>query len=260
MVDSNNAINNTVGASISGVTNTFTITNPSNTASSVARETITVGGASSGDPSLNFNVSGVTDFEMGIDNNDSDKLKISEGTALGTNDTWIMTTAGERTMPLQPAFQAYLASTDSNITGDGTSFTLGDTDVGTALTSVYNIGGHFTLGASGGAFFTAPVDGIYLFNSSLNLLSISAAHTRLIASFGSSGSVTRVFRIAEFSPATYQTANNTCNFNGSAHIQLVAGDKVSFTFAVFNGAKTLDLFGFAASPPSITWMSGILLA
>ena len=47
MPDSNSAINNTVGASISGVTNTLTVTNPSDTASSVARSTITVGGGSS---------------------------------------------------------------------------------------------------------------------------------------------------------------------------------------------------------------------
>lgn len=160
MVFANNSIDNTVGASISGVTNTFTVTNPSNTASSAARSTIVVGGGTSGDPTLNFNVSGVTNWEVGIDNSDSDKLKISQGTALGTNDTLIITTSGEITLPLQPAFLA-LAPTVANATGNGTPYQLGTA----AMTEIFDKGGDFNTNGT----FTAPVTGIYSFCASAYL-------------------------------------------------------------------------------------------
>lgn len=87
MVTINNGINNTVGASNTGVTNTFTITNPSNTASSQASELITVGGGTAGDAFTQWQIAGTTNYVAGIDNSDSDKWKLSVGTALGTNDT-----------------------------------------------------------------------------------------------------------------------------------------------------------------------------
>ena len=165
MVESNNAINNTVGASISGVTNTLTITNPSNTASSAARTSISVGGGTASDPTLNFNVTGVTDWELGIDNNASDSLKISQGTALGTNDTWIMTTAGERTMPLQPAFLAQFTVAQNNVTGDSTSQTVNYTNVIFDQNSDYD----------GTNTFTAPVTGRYFFGAAVNFENVTAA-------------------------------------------------------------------------------------
>jgi hypothetical protein len=81
-----NSINNTVGGSNSGETNTLTLQNPSNTASTNARVLITVGGATAGDAYIQWSVSGVTNFVMGIDNSDSDRTKISRSTALGTTD------------------------------------------------------------------------------------------------------------------------------------------------------------------------------
>jgi len=71
------------------------------------------------------------------------------------------TTANEVVMPSQPAFLAYLSAADLNETGDGTVFILGDTDVGTALTEVFDLNVDLTPGASGGAVFTASVTGRY---------------------------------------------------------------------------------------------------
>ena len=47
-----------------------------------------------GDPKVRFTISGHENFEIGIDNTDSDLLKISQGSALGTND--IATFTGSR--------------------------------------------------------------------------------------------------------------------------------------------------------------------
>jgi hypothetical protein len=90
----NNSINNTVGGSNSGATNTFTVTNSSNTASSVAHEVISVGGASAGDAFTTYTVTGVTNWSLGIDNSDSDNFILSASTALGTTNVLTATTAG----------------------------------------------------------------------------------------------------------------------------------------------------------------------
>ena len=85
----------------------------------------------------------------------------------------------------QPAFLANLGSTDTNETGDGTSFSLGDTDVGTALTEIFDNGGDFTPGASGGAIFTAPVTGKYYLSAQFQVAggtSITVYTTRIVTS------------------------------------------------------------------------------
>lgn len=53
-----------------------------------------VGGASAGDPNLNFLVTGVTQYTMGIDNDDSDRFKIAASGALGSVDILMGTTTG----------------------------------------------------------------------------------------------------------------------------------------------------------------------
>lgn len=94
MVSINNSVNNKVGGSNSGATNTFLISNESNTASSQAREVISVGGSTADDPFTSFVVTGVTTWSAGIDNSDSDKFKISISAALGTSDALTLDTSG----------------------------------------------------------------------------------------------------------------------------------------------------------------------
>lgn len=67
-----NSLNNTIGASNSGVTNTLTITNPSDTASSSAQELLTVGGTSAGDPWIQWSIGSTRSYALGIDNSNSD--------------------------------------------------------------------------------------------------------------------------------------------------------------------------------------------
>lgn len=242
MVESNNAINNTVGASISGVTNTFTVTNPSNTASSAARTTISVGGASSADPSLNFNVSGATDWEMGIDNNDADKIKISQGTALGTNDTWIMTVAGERTMPLQPAFLAGAGSVQNNVTGDGTKYIVDFTSVQFDRNSDYD----------GTNTFTAPVDGRYFFYASMTYTNFSSSANNVNTFF--------LINSVEDQGTTYGnagaiSANASISTQISGFFELNALDTVQIQTQVNGGSKIVDILNSTAE----TKFSGFLV-
>lgn len=256
MVASNNAIYNTVGASISGVTNTLTVTNPSNTASSAARETIVVGGGTAGDPTLNWNVSGVTNWEMGIDNSDSDKFKLSQGTALGTNDTFIMTTAGIRTMPLQPCFSAYLGTQANNVTGDGTSYYLGDTSVGVALTETLDAGANFTPGAAGGAVFTAPVTGNYFFTFSAHATGMVAAHNQGSWRLELTGITYSLTSNNPFAMANLGAGTNVCN---TLLVRMSSGDTAKALVLVGGGAKTVNIAGTIGARPQ-TVFCGYLIS
>lgn len=248
MVSSNNAINNTVGASISGVTNLLTITNPSNTASSAARETVTVGGTTAGNPTRNWNIVGSTDFEMGIDNADSQKLKIAQSTALGTKDVWRMTTAGQRTMPLQPAFLAYLSTNQANVTGDGTQYTVIFDTVAFQQGAGYN---------NGTGVFTAPVTGYYAFTFYCRIFGITAAHTDMFLQIATPAGL---FRGAEFNAAavrsTTSVPSNLVSFCTQCMVNLTAADTVSCQIAVFQGTKVVTV---SAQALYLTSFSGVLL-
>lgn len=242
MSTNNNPIASKVGATISGVTNTFTVTNPSDTASSAARGTITVGGASAADPSLNFNVSGVTDWEIGIDNSDSDNLKVSQGTALGTNDTWIMTTSGERTMPLQPSFYSTDLTGAVNATGDGTVFTIIFDDVYEDIGSNYDN----TTG-----IFTAPITGVYIFSASVLMKNLSASHVAAIYTFV--GPAGRSIQPLEFNPANLRNGAQL-QITGTHVVPMIAAETMKVTIQIAGGGKTVTIGG-----ASNTQFAGVLL-
>lgn len=240
MVASNNPINNTIGASISGVTNTLTVTNPSNTASSAARETIVVGGGSAADPTINWNVSGVTNWEMGIDNSVSDNLTISQSAALGTKDVWRMDTSGRRTMPLQPCFSVYLNTTVNNATGNGTDYpVLYDT-------IVFDQGSNVTLNSGGKTIFTAPITGKYRFSSSMNINNLSAAFGVCRFELTLTGIS---WRIGEINPGAVREllSPDRMALNGGVEVTMTAGDTASILINITGSTKTIAIRGFEAS-------------
>lgn len=230
MVSTNNAINKTVGATISGVTNTFTVTNGSNTASSAARETIVVGGGSAADPTLNFNVSGVTNWEMGIDNSVSDNLTISQGTALGTNDVWRMTTGGIRTMPLQPSFLAYKSANTANVTGDGTTYTI------ICDTVVFDQNANYN---NGTGTFIAPVTGRYQFNVSIEISNVSASHTDCDFDLTTTN---RQYRLSTTNPGAFG-AVSFFSLSGSVLADMNAGNTAIIQVFLAGGPKTAGVNG-----------------
>ncbi len=112
-----------VGSSNSGGTNTLTVFNSSNTASSAASIVSSVGGTSAGDPVHQSVVSGTTTWTWGADNSvtspTADPWVLAQGTALGTNNVMSVATSGEINYPLQPACLVYNSAQIADITGNG---------------------------------------------------------------------------------------------------------------------------------------------
>jgi len=126
----------------------------------------TIDPGASGDAYIQFNINGTGEFRIGVDDDASDAFKISQGSALGTNDTFVMTADGIMTLPLNPAF-INEQNTESSVTGDGTVHSYGSV---TATTSVVDRNSDMTEGNGAGtpATFTAPLTGLYYLQWRMN--------------------------------------------------------------------------------------------
>lgn len=157
------------GSSNSGNTNTLTVINTSNTATSSANIISSVAGATAADPTHQSVVSGVTTWTWGADNSvtspTDDPWVLAQGTALGTNNAISVNKNGVINYPLQPAFLA-IATAQSNVTGDGTLYTV------TFNTEIFDQGNNFDAVST----FTAPVTGRYLFEVNVTYTGIGAAN------------------------------------------------------------------------------------
>ena len=101
---------------------------------------VAVGGASAGDPYINFLVSGAGVFTMGIDNSASDNFVIAASAALGTSDVLSLTSAGALTTA------AGITATTGNIvaTAGDISATLGNVIIAGAAKQLQVEGGAAT--------------------------------------------------------------------------------------------------------------------
>jgi len=208
---------------------------------------LTVDPGASGDSFVQFDINTTGEFRIGVDDDASDAFKISQGSALGSNDTFVMSAAGERTMPLQPAFLAYLGTTDSNVTGDGTYFTVGS---GNAMTEVFDQNSDFNTNGT----FTAPVTGRYLFCGQIELDDIVSAHTLGLGVFDSSNGLWRFDR-SDFGNIG---VTNGLQVGGSVLIDMDAADIATMDIGVFNSTKTVDVIAVAPATGAGTWFCGYL--
>jgi hypothetical protein len=116
------------------------------------------GGTSGGDPYVKMTIGTARSFVVGPDNSDSDILKINTTnsatlTPSSGTELWNMTVDGERLMPLQPCFAAYMPTPIANVTGDDTTYTVACSTERIDTTSDYNTSTYT---------FTAPITGRYL--------------------------------------------------------------------------------------------------
>lgn len=234
----------TFTSSAAGATRTLTVSNTDNTNSaSTALVQTTVGGASAGDPVHTYTVTGATSFTTGIDNSASDAFKISASTALGTTDTFIMTTAGERTMPLQPAFLAYLSSTASNVTGDGTVYTVIFDTEKFDQNNDYN---------NGTGQFVAPVQGNYLLSCTLLGQQFATSRPTTVAIVTTGGT----YNIGGWNLSSSFAGD--WQFSGSVIASMAASDVATITITTTGGTKVVDVAGSAASPYFSTFSGSLI--
>jgi len=202
-----------------------------------ASQDLTIDPGASGDSFLQFSINGTGEYRVGVDDDDSDKFKISQGSALGTNDTFVMTSAGERTMPLQPAFSAYLATDDTDVTGDGTVYTLGGA---TALTEVFDQGSDFNTNGT----FTSPITGRYQLAFGIKIFDLTTSHTTGKMQIVTSN---RTYESNVFNFGAIKGGNDQTGMSMSVFADMDASDTATCTITISNGTKVVDIDGHASA-------------
>lgn len=161
---------------------------------------------------------------------------------LGNN--LVVQSNGSVTMPSQPCFLVYpTASISSNVTGDGTTYTIPCDGIIFDTTSSYN-----------GTYFVAPTNGNYLISGCVTL----AAGTAI----GATSFVIRVIADqVSYTPIAINANAITTAFgfaqNFSVIVPMDIADLVSFNVTVSGlvGKTT----GITGGTPLVTWFSGALL-
>jgi len=152
--------------------------------------------------------------------------------ASATGTTMTALDSGEISFPLQPAFLAYMGTSDSNVTGNGTTYTLGS---GNDLTEEYDQGSNFdhTSGV-----FTAPASGVYNFFAVVKISGITSAMT----SYNANIVTTAVSYSTTGYPYGIASSANICSIQMTVTTQMTAGQTCYFTVQILNGAgNTADV-------------------
>lgn len=79
---------------------------------------IRVGGTASGDPYIQYRVTGGSDWSVGIDNSDADKYKVSQASGIGSNDYFVVDTAGIITIGAASGTQVHVVNGSLSTTLD----------------------------------------------------------------------------------------------------------------------------------------------
>jgi len=191
---------------------------------------LTIDPGASGDSFLQLDINTTGKFRLGVDDTDSDSFKISSGSALGTTDCFIMTSAGERTLPIQPAFSANNYSPLFNVTGDGTNVTL------SLDTELFDQASNFST-----TTFTAPVTGRYLLTAMFKPTELTSSHTSGYCYIATSNRsyLGDNFNVAAIRYTLLDTMMLACN----ALADMDASDTATAHVVISNGTKVVDLDG-----------------
>jgi hypothetical protein len=223
----------TITSSTSADTATLTVSNTSNTASSIARNIISVSNTSTSDLYTRYAVATTAQYAMGIDNGDADKWKIAYAASGATpSSTEVMTsdTTGRVRRPNSAAFRAHLNTAQTNKTGNAVNYTVpfdGES---------FDIGSNFNTSTG---TFTAPVAGKYLFYGVVRA-SGTRTTTHTVGSTRISVNGTD-FGIVICNVDVASNTDDQLSFYTHAYVSLASSDAVTLAIVVDGGSQDVDI-------------------
>ena len=242
------------GGVMSGARVLLEIQNPDEAVDSDATLLLSTGnpatGAGGGSQSVLWGSPGQVQFSLGQgkDQTSSTQPLEFQSAAFASGDPTLMTIhpGGEINFSQTPCFFAVLASTVSNVTGDGTNFLI------VFDGELFDQGSNFDISTG---LFTAPVTGRYAFQWGVQCVGLLSAHTQCVSSVTTSN---RLVRTAFNDPFANSSASGRNLYTGACITDMDAGDTAQIDFQISNGTLVVDIEGNASN--GVTWFSGKLTA
>lgn len=206
---------------------------------------ITIRQDGAGDAAIGWQLGTSKSYAMGIDNSDSDKLKIGYWGApsvwVSTNTSLTIDNSGNVTKPLQPAFSAYRNAYQYNIADNGTIIWNAE---------AFDTGSDFNTGSG---TFTAPVTGKYLLVYSVDVSSLDSAATYYWLKLMTSN---RNY-YAPFVPTNQLlSSDGRMTFQNTVVADMDASDTAYITLDRSGGTTQADIVGGSSQ---YSWFHGYLL-
>jgi len=165
---------------------------------------------------------------------------------IALNSGFTVDSTGRNYNTVQPAFLAVLSSSVSNVTGDGTEYTVIFDQEKFDQASNYNN----TTGV-----FTAPITGKYSFSSIQIIASLTASFTNYAAFLLTTA---MKYQLAGINPGAVRSNFNSFALPQTILVNMTAGDTAYVTLLVSGSTKTIQLIGNNVAPQG-TYFSGALI-
>jgi hypothetical protein len=193
-------------------------------------DSLTIKPGTSEDAYIQFDQSATYgDFRIGVDEDLNYALKISNGSALGTNDRFILYYSGERALPNQPGAGA-VASNQTDVTGDGTTYTI------TWGTKYFDRGNPFMTSP----YMTSTIAGVFHFNGSVGVTGLTSSHT---AGYITLSTTTRDYTLGHVNPYAAVSSGGVYCFNFSMFVDMDMEEAACVKVTVSGGTKVVDIDG-----------------
>ncbi len=154
---------------------------------------------------------------------------ITIGASAPSTSVNIAGTTGYTTLPKNPKFSAHPSGLLSNVTGDGTVYTI------IYNTATLNVGTNYSTSTG---LFTAPVTGFYCFTVTMDIQSLGVGHTNALAYFNvSTGAFSWIYQ-ANPVPSI---VSGEVSMSAAYCVQLTAADTVGVVIQVSGSTKTVNI-------------------
>lgn len=136
------------------------------------------------------------------------------------------------------AFHAYLSSSVTDVTGDGTVYTV--------LWNAERFDVDSEFDTSTGKFIVS-VAGIYRFSTAVRISGVQSTHNSFSLNISAGGVNYNLGMLDPYSCGEKASGNNAVNMGGSVLVSLAENDEVYVYITVTNGSKVIDVNGLAFS-------------
>ena len=151
----------------------------------------------------------------------------SNEVVLGNSSITLTRVRGQVVNSTLPACAATPSGTLSNVTGDGTAYTV------VLATELYDRGGNFAANT-----FTAPVTGLYQFDTTIVYDALGAAHTAVVVNVVTT-SITHPMHL--INGAAARDSGNNLALSGTITLPMTQGDTATMRTTVSGGTKTVNI-------------------